>query len=208
MKNKDEKRIDIKKVLSIMLSISIISAIFVISCFASVENLETNQDYLYNSSNDTINISSSINLTTYKGSYKGNVLTSNNEIISINITFTQLNVATYGNGKITINFVGPGIIDLYKIYDNRVNINVDGIIKFTSVGDNTEINNYLINNVEIYTEMSMPYINTDNFLIFSINTVKTLINYMITNNVILIVIAIVLVSFAVGMLIRLSRKKF
>ncbi len=206
MENKAEKKIDIKKVISIIIAISIISTIFVISCYASVETVEINTEYNYKYI-ESPSFMPAGNYRDYTGKYIGKAISDNNTIINYNFEFTRIYTSSglvvleyYVSGEQSIRAV------LYQSSSDK-NDDVKGIITFYQIQNDASLNFFKLNLTE-HVPMDDAYNESENLLFYSINTVKSLINYMITNNVILIVIAIVIVSFAVGALIRLTRKKF
>ena len=216
-----------KKIIAIISCIAILSSICVMSAFAydriddipyetieisereeikeeaeiirSSNNIETDKTYSYISTTNTFD-NFTITNNDYSGSYVGQ-LRIGSTIIDNSFTFNSIEVTNNGNNiRLKNNDQECYIKDNSNIYNGK--------ITFSSIGNNNSLNNYFKANITIYDPINDVYNNSDNFLLFTLNTLKTVINYCITNTVILIVISIVIISFAVGAMIRLKNKRF
>ena len=179
------------KIIAVIVCISVIASVICLSCYAVVEQVNSNETYILNNGIFQTGYSENYQLTT-----SGKLYIDEDEY-----TFTIINI-TGDTTNYIITSLSIRTNDGFKsIYNNSSHLYK---IEFNNA--TTTVNNYFKNYIDGIEPTN--YEKIGNFLGYITDTFTTIVNYCITNTIILVVISIVFVSLAVGVLIRINRKKF
>lgn len=200
------------KIIAIIICISVITSVLCLSSYAYVSSVNVGSKYTFdleyiNDNKYVANNPTQSNRSDYD--ITGNLIINGSTQKSIK----QIQIIRYNPlvSELTDNLWRINLIDTdntyYSILSNRQVVTEDNYVFTVDTYSVTAGNQYNI----LYILNLVPpdmYDNTENLLTYIINCFTSIINYCITNTVILVVISIAFVSLAVGILIRINRKKF
>ena len=137
------------KIIAIILCIAVISSIFVISCFATIETLETNVTYDYVASYTRIDAPAGV-YNNYQGRYIGIAYDKNN-YTKYDLDINFVSVKTYDGNTLQKRWLTILDSDNNEYY---IQINgdypVSAKITFTSIGSNSYINTFLLSTLTVH----------------------------------------------------------